>query len=354
MSYIPPFTVSAHAISLIADIAAQIERYAIRLEQEDGLRLRKANRIKTIHSSLAIEGNTLSEDEVRDIIDGKNVVAPIKQIQEVKNAIATYELYPKLNPFSVKDLLKAHGVMMQALIDDAGRFRRSGVGVFSERGLVHMAPPADRVPFLIDDLFSWLKTSKDHLLIRSCVFHYEFEFIHPFIDGNGRTGRLWQSLILGKLHPLFEHLPVENMVYANQQAYYDAINESTRLADSGPFIDFMLGEIMSALKEHQGEPNNKVRNKVPNNIPNNLSNIDKEFGIKFGERFGIKYGIKFGINDKQLLLILDGNPSSTAAEVAEQIGISLRGAEKMMKKFKDLGIIYRQGSRKNGLWVINK
>ncbi len=347
MSYIPPFTVSAQAISLIADIAAQIERYAIRLEQEDGLRLRKANRIKTIHSSLAIEGNTLSEDKVRDIIDGKNVVAPIKQIQEVKNAIATYELYPKLNPFSVKDLLKAHGVMMQALIDDAGHFRHSGVGVFSEKGLVHMAPPADRVPFLIDDLFSWLKTSKDHLLIRSCVFHYEFEFIHPFIDGNGRTGRLWQSLILGKLHPLFEHLPVENMVYANQQAYYNAINESTRLADSGPFIDFMLGEIMSALKEHQGEPISKVQNTVPNNI-------DKEFGIRFGEKFGIKYGIKFGINDKQLLLILDTNPSSTAAEVAEQIGISLRGVEKMMKKFKDLGIIYRQGSRKNGLWMINK
>ena len=138
--YTPPFTVSAEAINLIAEISGQIERYAIRLEQEDGLRLRKANRIKTIHSSLAIEGNTLSEDEVRDIIDGKNIVAPIKEIQEVKNAIATYELYPTLNPFDMKDLLKAHGVMMQALVDDAGRFRRGGVGVFGERGLVHMAP----------------------------------------------------------------------------------------------------------------------------------------------------------------------------------------------------------------------
>ena len=188
--YIPPFTVSSEAINLIAEISGMIERYAIRLEQEDGLRLRKANRIKTIHSSLAIEGNTLTEGEVRDIIDGKNVVAPIKQIQEVKNAIATYELYPTLNPFSVKDLLKAHGVMMQALVDDAGRFRRGGVGVFGEQGLVHLAPPADRVPMLMNDLFDWLKTSKDHLLIRSCVFHYEFEFIHPFQDGNGRVGRL--------------------------------------------------------------------------------------------------------------------------------------------------------------------
>ena len=336
MSYVPPFTVSAEAINLIAEISAQIERYAIRLEQEDGLRLRKANRIKTIHSSLAIEGNTLSEDEVRDIIDGKNVVAPIKQIQDVKNAIATYELYPKLNPFSVKDLLKAHGVMMQALVDDAGHFRRSGVGVFGEQGLVHLAPPADRVKFLMDELFSWLKTSKDHLLIRSCVFHFEFEFIHPFIDGNGRMGRLWQSLILGKLHPLFEHLPVENMVYANQQKYYEAISASTNAGQSGPFIDFMLGEIYKTLKEHQGDELSHE-----NDHP-----IDKEFGIKFG--------IKFGINEKQLLLALHSNPSLTASDLAEQLGVTQRAIEKQMKKLKDLGVIVRQGSRKNGLWIIKK
>ena len=342
--YIPPFTVSSEAINLIAEISGLIERYAIRLEQEDGLRLRKANRIKTIHSSLAIEGNTLTEGEVRDIIDGKNVVAPIKQIQEVKNAIATYELYPTLNPFSVKDLLKAHGVMMQALVDDAGRFRRGGVGVFGEQGIVHLAPPAERVPMLMNDLFDWLKTSKDHLLIRSCVFHYEFEFIHPFIDGNGRTGRLWQSLILGKLHPMFEHLPVENMVYANQQAYYDAITASTKAAQSGPFIDFMLGEIYKTLKEHQGEELSMTE----------VEPIDKEFGLKFGEEFGIKYGIKFGINDKQLLLLLNSSPSLTASEAAERIGMSQRGVEKLMKRLKDIGIVSRQGSRKNGLWIINK
>jgi Fic family protein len=342
--YIPPFSVSSEAINLIAEISGMIERYAIRLEQEDGLRLRKANRIKTIHSSLAIEGNTLTEGEVRDVIDGKNVVAPIKQIQEVKNAIATYELYPTLNPFSVKDLLKAHGVMMQALVEDAGRFRRGSVGVFGEQGVVHLAPPADRVPMLMNDLFDWLKTSKDHLLIRSCVFHYEFEFIHPFIDGNGRTGRLWQSLILGKLHPMFEHLPVENMVYANQQAYYDAITASTKAAQSGPFIDFMLGEIYKTLKEHQGEELSMTE----------VDPIDKEFGLKFGEEFGIKYGIKFGINDKQLLLLLNSNPSLTASEAAERIGMSQRGVEKLMKRLKDIGIVSRQGSRKNGLWIINK
>ena len=340
--YTPPFIVSAEAINLIAEISGQIERYAIRLEQEDGLRLRKANRIKTIHSSLAIEGNTLSEGEVRDIIDGKNVVAPIKQIQEVKNAIATYELYPSLNPFSVKDLLKAHSVMMQALVDDAGRFRRSGVGVFSEHGLVHMAPPADRVPMLMNDLFDWLKESKDHLLIRSCVFHYEFEFIHPFIDGNGRTGRLWQSLILGKLHPLFEHLPVENMVYANQQAYYDAITASSNAGQSEPFIDFMLNEIYKTLKAHQGEELSA----------SDIDSIDIEFDKQFGKEFGIKFGIKFGINDKKLLLLLNSNPTSTVADAAEYIGITLRGAEKLMKKLKDAGIVSREGSRKTGYWII--
>ncbi|MBQ7683125.1 MAG: Fic family protein, partial [Bacteroidaceae bacterium] len=215
--YKPPFTVTSEAINLVAEISAQIERFAIRLEQADGLRLRKINRIKTIQSSLAIEGNTLSEDEISAIIDGKTVVAPLREIQEVRNAIRTYELYPTLDAFKEKDLLKAHGIMMQALIADAGQYRHCGVGVYGGKGLVHLAPPADRVPMLMADLFNWLRKSKDHLLIRSCVFHYEFEFIHPFIDGNGRTGRLWQSLILGKLSPVFEHLPVENMVYANQQ-----------------------------------------------------------------------------------------------------------------------------------------
>ena len=324
--YTPPFTVSAEAINLIAEISGQIERYAIRLEQEDGLRLRKANRIKTIHSSLAIEGNTLSEDEVRDIIDGKNIVAPIKEIQEVKNAIATYELYPKLNPFDMKDLLKAHGVMMQALVDDAGRFRRGGVGVFGERGLVHMAPPADRVPTLMYELFEWLKDSKDHLLIRSCVFHYEFEFIHPFIDGNGRTGRLWQSLILGRLHPLFEHLPVENMVYANQQAYYDAITASTHAGQSGPFIDFMLKEIYKTLKSHQGEELNNVGNNAGDNVGNNVGN-----------------------KERIILDIIRNTPTITTPQLAEQLGVTKRQCERILSAMKQHGLLRRVGT-KGGHW----
>lgn len=343
--YTPPFNITTEIINLIADISAQIERYAIRMEQADKLRLRKANRVKTIHSSLAIEGNTLSESQVSDIIDGKHIVAPIKQIQEVKNAIAAYELYPKLNQFDIRHLLKAHGVMMSALVDNSGRFRRSGVGVFDSQKCVHLAPPADRVPTLMNELFEWLNKAKDHLLIRSCVFHYEFEFIHPFEDGNGRMGRLWQSLILGRLNPIFEHLPVENMVYANQQAYYNAISAATVAGESSPFITFMLTVILKTLKEHQGEPLSK------DDVE--LSDVDKEFVEKFGDECGIKYGKEYGISDKKILLLLCSEPTLSAREIAERIGMSLRGVEKQIKKLKSLGIISREGGRKKGFWSIN-
>ena len=327
--YIPPFTISAEAINLIAAISAQVERYAIRLEQEDGLRLRKVNRIKTIHSSLAIEGNQLTEDQVSDIINGKQVIAPIREIQEVRNAIRTYELYPLLNPFDVKDLLKAHRTMMEALIDQAGQFRHTGVGVFSETGCIHVAPPAERVPFLMDDLFEWLANSKDHLLIRSCVFHYEFEFIHPFTDGNGRIGRLWQSLILGKLHPLFEHLPVENMVHANQEAYYQAIAESSRRADSGPFIDFMLAELLQTLKAHQGEER-----------------------VNVGINVGTNVGANVGANEERALAILSSTPTITAKEMAQQLGVTVRQGERILAVLKQKKLIRREGATKNGRWIV--
>lgn len=336
--YTPPFEISTNAINSIAEISRMIERYAIKLESNDGLRLRKANRIRTIHSSLAIEGNTLSVDEVRDIVEGKNIVAPLRQIQEVKNAIKTYEMYPHLNPFKEKDLLVAHKQMMEAIIDDAGQYRQSGVGVFSERGLEHLAPPASRVPILMRDLFDWLGNAKDHLLIRSCVFHYEFEFIHPFSDGNGRTGRLWQSLILGKLHPIFEHLPVENMVYSNQQAYYDAISASTVAGQSGPFVEFMLDEILQTLKKHQGDELDTIPNKFPNKIPNKL-----------------KTGFP-GITESawKTYSQLKRNPNASAKEISEAIGISDRMVRKHLASLKDAGIIERSGSNKTGCWKILK
>lgn len=327
--YIPPFEISSRTINLIAEISAQIERYAIRLENE-GLKLRKANRIRTIHSSLAIEGNNLSENQVQDIINGKNVIAPLREIQEVKNAIKTYELYSSLNPFSITDFLKAHGTMMFALSDDAGRFRQGGVGVFSEKGLVHMAPPANRVQGLIADLMQWLASSNDHLLIRSCVFHYEFEFIHPFSDGNGRMGRLWQSLILGKLHPLFEHLPVENMVYSNQQAYYDAISQSTCKGECSPFIEFMLGEILTTLKTHQGN----------------------EIDVNVGRNVGRNYDLTE--SEQQVLELIIENNRLTIKQVALLLSISQRQAERLFAFLKSKGVLSRQGSTKNGFWIVNK
>jgi len=321
--YKPPFTVSAKAINLIAKISGQLERYAIRMEQEDTLRLRRANRIKTIHSSLAIEGNTLSEGEVQAVLEGKKVVAPLKEIQEVKNAIKTYELYPKLNPFSIQDLLLAHGTMMSGLVDEAGMFRKGGVGVFDGDKPIHIAPPPDRVRDLMSNLFGWLENADDHLLIRSCVFHYEFEFIHPFADGNGRIGRLWQSLILGRLNPIFEHLPVENMVYSNQQAYYHAINRSSDLGDSGPFIDFMLEEILNALVGHQGKSN---------------ADIADEKGLNYQQLRVLGY--------------LRADRHTTAAKIAADLDMSARQIERMLADMKAKGILRRIGANRNGYWEI--
>ena len=321
--YKPPFTISPKAINLIASISSQLERYAIKMGQSDSLRLRRANRIKTIHSSLAIEGNTLSEGEVKAVLEGKTVIAPLKEIQEVRNAIKTYELYPKLDPFSLQDLLLAHGTMMAGLVDEAGMFRKGGVGVFDGDKPVHIAPQADRVRDLMNDLFVWLENADDHLLIRSCVFHYEFEFIHPFADGNGRIGRLWQSLILGRLNPVFEHLPVENMVYSNQQAYYNAINKSSYLADSGPFIDFMLEEILNALIDHQGKSN---------------ADIAGEKGLNYQQ--------------ERVLGYLRADKHMTAAKIAKDLDMSARQVERMLADLKAKGVIRREGANRNGYWIV--
>lgn len=319
-TYMPPFTVSAKAISMVAEISAMIERYAIRLEHQDSLRLRRANKIKTIHSSLAIEGNTLTESQVSDLLDGKRVIAPVRQIQEVKNAIATYDLIATLNPFEVPDLLIAHKTLMSALVDHPGVFRQGGVGVFSGEQCIHMAPPADRVPILIADLFNWLRNAEDHLLVRSCVFHYEFEFIHPFSDGNGRMGRLWQSLILGQLHEAFLALPVESMVHDNQAEYYNAINESTKQNDCGIFIDFMLIEILEALKIYQ-------------------SNDSDQSGAVNGAVNGAVI---------QVLQYLRNHPGSRANAIVGALDIPLRSVQRYLTQLKKENKIEFRGASRNG------
>lgn len=317
--YTPPFSVSAKAIRLVAEIAALVERYAMRLEASDSQLLRKENRIKTIRSSLAIEGNELSEDEVCTLMDGKTVIAPKQQLQEVYNAIRTYEESPAWDAYLVDDMLKAHACMMQGLCPEPGRFRTGGVGVFAGEKLTHMAPPAHLVPTLMHQLFDWLKHAEDHLLIRSCVFHYEFEFIHPFSDGNGRIGRLWQSLILGKLHPAFPLLPVENMVHSQQDGYYRAIEESTVRGNCSPFIDFMLGEILNSLQQAAA---------APTILP----------ALSDTERFIIE--------------LLRKQPKASAKVIAEERGISLRQVEKLFNELKKKGIILRMGARRNGEWKV--
>lgn len=247
MTYQPPCTLSPAIVSLVARIAESIGQLSVRLESARDLRLRRINRIRSIHGSLAIEGNTLSETQITAILDGKPVIAPPREIQEVRNTIAAYEQLASWQPTREADLLTAHRTLMLGLVDDAGAWRRGGVGVMAGDQVIHMAPQAARVPQLMGDLLRWLSATDAHPLIASSIFHYEFEFIHPFSDGNGRMGRLWQTLVLSRWNPLFEDVPVESLVYEHQAAYYQAIGESTQQADAAPFVEFMLRRILEAV-----------------------------------------------------------------------------------------------------------
>lgn len=245
--YQPPFSITPAIVNLVGQISEAVGRLTILTEQAKSLRLRRINRIRTIRGSLAIEGNTLSEAQITAILDGKRVIAPPREVQEVRNALIAYDRFDTWNPGEEKDLLEAHRLLMSGLIDEAGRYRSGGVGVMEGSRVIHMAPPADRVPALIGDLFRWLAGSETHPLIASSVFHYEFEFIHPFADGNGRMGRLWQSLILARWNPLFADIPVESLIYEHQAEYYQALQESTRQTDCAPFIAFMLAMILETV-----------------------------------------------------------------------------------------------------------
>lgn len=246
-TYQPPFTITALALRHIADISEAVGRISAQTDGALDLRLRCLNRIRTIQGSLAIEGNTLSEKQIAAILDGKHVIAPPREIQEARNAIAAYDHLEEWSPENEKDLLKAHGVLMAGLIDNAGRYRQGSVGAMGEKAVVHMAPPAGRVPHLMGDLLHWLQEAEYHPLVASSVFHYEFEFIHPFADGNGRMGRLWQTLILSRWNALFLRIPVESLVYAHQQQYYDALRQSTQQGLVTPFLEFMLAMIRDAV-----------------------------------------------------------------------------------------------------------
>ena len=246
--YKPPFHTTDRMTTLIGEISEQVGRIIVLQGGTIKAHLRRENRIRTIHSSLAIENNTLSIEQVTAIIDGKRILGNPNEIREVQNAYEAYELMLTLDPSSVDDLLKAHSLMMKGLVPENGKFRSGSVGVFDGKTLVHMAPPAASVPFLIKDLFKWYKQSQLHPLIKSAVFHYEFEFIHPFSDGNGRMGRMWHSLLLGAWKDLFFWLPVEELIQSRQMDYYNALNESGRSSDCAVFVELMLEIIRDSVK----------------------------------------------------------------------------------------------------------
>lgn len=247
--YQPPYTITPTVLNLVAEIGELIGRYTVLAEQNLTPRLRRENRIRTIQASLAIENNALTLEQVTAVIDGKRVLGLPREIQEVRNAFAAYEAMENWQPSSEADLLSVHRLLMLALVDQPGVYRSGGVGIFRGEQLVHMAPPADRVPYLMADLLAWLQRADEHPLIASCLFHYELEFIHPFADGNGRMGRLWQTLILCHWKPLLAYLPVETVIRERQDDYYRVLAEADKLAEATPFVEFMLQVMHDAISE---------------------------------------------------------------------------------------------------------
>lgn len=252
-SYEPPFTITSTILSLVAEIAGVVGRIGALDASLNVPKLRRENRIRSIHASLAIENNTLSLEQVTAVISGRRVLGQAREIQEVKNAFAAYDILPEWNPASSKDLLVAHRLMLQGLVDAPGKFRTRAVGIAKGQQIVHLAPPAERVPGLMKDLLGWLKRTDAHPLIAGCVFHYELEFIHPFADGNGRVGRLWQTLILSQWKPLFAFLPVETVIRDQQADYYRVLAACDKTGNSTAFIEFLLDALLTALREVAGK-----------------------------------------------------------------------------------------------------
>lgn len=272
--YTPPFTISSIAIHLISEISETLAVFSASKQYALTPMLRRGNRLRSIQASLAIENNSLSLEQVTAIVDGKRVLGLPREIKEVTNAFAAYELLETVDPASITDLLKIHAVLMEALVDEVGCFRSGGVGITNGERMVHVAPPAARVPDLMADLLGWLKTSDVHPLIASSVFHYEFEFIHPFADGNGRMGRLWQTLILSRWRPLLAFLPVETVIRNRQADYYQVLASSDQQGNSSLFIDFLLSAILESLQEAIATP--AVSPEVTPEVERLLSVMDGE------------------------------------------------------------------------------
>lgn len=296
MTYKPPYEINTSIINKVAVIMKMIGKFSSMNNLSSQPLLRRKNQIKSIHSSLAIENNQLSESQVKDLINGKLVIGPQKDILEVQNAIKVYEKIQYINPYNQKDLLKYHQLLMTSLVVDTGSYRKGQVGVFDDEKAIFMAPSADRVPSLMNQLYDYLNHYDENIFIKSCVFHYEFEFIHPFSDGNGRMGRLFQTCLLAKEEELFYYLPVESIIKKKQQAYYDAISRSNIEGSSNVFIEFMLDAIIETMNETLKQ-----------------SNIEKG---------------SLSIQAKKLLNIFEEGVPYTTIELMDKIGMKSRASFK--------------------------
>lgn len=329
MTYHPLFTLTNRMTRLVSEISELIGAW--KAENQNALvpALRRGNRIKTIQASLAVEQNTLSIEQVTAVLDGKLVLGTPKEIQEVHNAFAAYEAMDQLNPYVLDDLLKAHAILMRGLIENAGHWRIGGAAIYQEDKVIHVAPPASQLPRLMSDLFDWLKNNDAHPLIASAAFHYEFEFIHPFSDGNGRMGRLWQTLILSQWQPLLAYLPVETVIKHRQADYYQRLGEADASSNCSTFIEFLLEAIQQSLQE-------AIDNQP---VTNEKTRVERQ----------VKTRVK---TPEAILNLLKDNPNLSLAEVAAHLGKATSTIERAVAKLKQEGRLVHEGTKKGGLWKL--
>jgi Fic family protein len=323
--YTPPYRINPGILHRIEQIGEALGKLRMGADSAVFPVLRRGNRIKTVQASLAIEGNTLSLEQVTAVLAGKRVLAQPREIQEVRNAFAAYEKMPDWTAHSRTDLLAAHGLLMAGLADEAGCFRSGGVGIQRGGEVIHIAPPPGRAPALMDDLLAWLEKTDEHPLVASCVFHYEFEFIHPFEEGNGRLGRLWQTLILSQWRPIFALLPVESIIRARQQDYYAALGRADHAADATAFIEFMLAAILRAIEESAlASDQEKTLQKTLGKTP------------------------------EKIVALLESDGSLSIDALAGQIGKSVSAVQRVLNKLQETKVVERIGPDKGGHWVVKE